>query len=133
MRLKIFITLMSVMALFMGKPQAQESKNLPQYIKSVEAEQLLTKDSTIRVVDVRTPMEFEAGHVKTATNINISSRSFAHGIANLDKDKVYLVYCRTSNRSGSAVRYMIKQGFKHLYLMQDGFSGWSRQGLPVEK
>jgi rhodanese-related sulfurtransferase len=82
---------------------------------------------------VRTPQEFAAGHLKGAQNIDFYNDDFYTRIDKLDKKITYLIYCRTSNRSGNAVKYMNENGFKNLYQMTDGFSGWALNNLPFVK
>jgi len=100
---------------------------------STELSQILEKDKKIVILDVRTPQEFAAGHLKGAQNIDIYQDNFYTRIDKLDKKTTYLVYCRTSNRSTSAVKYMHQNGFKNLYQMMDGFPGWAYNKLPYEK
>jgi rhodanese-related sulfurtransferase len=100
---------------------------------STELSQILDKDKKIVVLDVRTPQEFAAGHLKGALNIDIYQDNFYSRIDKLDKKATYLVYCRTSNRSTAAVGYMQQNGFKNLYQMMDGFPGWAFNKLPYEK
>jgi len=100
---------------------------------STELSQILEKDKKIVILDVRTPQEFEAGHLKGAQNIDIYQDNFYTRIDKLDKNATYLVYCRTSNRSTTAVGYMQQNGFKNLFQMMDGFPGWAYNKLPYEK
>jgi rhodanese-related sulfurtransferase len=100
---------------------------------STELSQILDKDKKIVVLDVRTPQELAAGHLKGALNIDIYQDNFYSRIDKLDKKATYLVYCRTSNRSTAAVGYMQQNGFKNLYQMMDGFPGWAYNKLPYEK
>ncbi len=100
---------------------------------STELSQILQKDKKIVILDVRTPQEFAAGHLKGAQNIDIYQDNFYTRIDKLDKKTTYLVYCRTSNRSTSSVKYMQQNGFKNLYQMMDGFPGWAYNKLPYEK
>lgn len=100
---------------------------------SIELSQILAKDKKIVILDVRTPQEFAAGHLKGAQNIDIYQDNFYTRIDKLNKKATYLVYCRTSNRSTATVGYMQQNGFKNLYQMMDGFPGWANNKLPFEK
>ncbi|HMS48621.1 rhodanese-like domain-containing protein [Candidatus Neomicrothrix sp.] len=58
------------------------------------------------VIDVRTPEEFDAGHVNDARLIDIQGPDFDAQIAELDPDADYVVYCRSGNRSAVAAGEM---------------------------
>lgn len=68
-------------------------------------------ESGATVIDVRTPEEFDAGHLPGARNIDVSADDFESRIADLDPERSYVVYCRTGNRSAAAVRTMLDSGF----------------------
>lgn len=72
------------------------------------------------LLDVRTPAEYDAGHLEGAININFESPSFASELQRLDKTKTYFVYCRSGNRSGQAITIMQKAGFGHIAELQGG-------------
>jgi len=98
-------------------------------VNSTEVAALLKKQPKMVILDVRTPDEFKAGHVKDAININIHDADALDRIGKLDKKATYLVYCRTKNRSGVAVNHMMQNGFTNVYQMMDGMSGWMQNGL----
>ena len=100
---------------------------------STEISQLLNKNKSIIILDVRTPQEFAAGHLKGAVNIDIYQDNFYSRIDKLNKKTTYVVYCRTSNRSRATVDYMKQKGFGIVYQMMDGFPGWAANNLPFEK
>lgn len=59
------------------------------------------------VIDVRTPEEFQQGHVLGAVNYNMEGSAFAEQIASLDVSAgPYLIYCRSGNRSAVAAQQM---------------------------
>jgi rhodanese-related sulfurtransferase len=82
---------------------------------------------------MRTPEEFSAGHVKGAQNIDVRQNGWQSKIDKLNPNGKYLVYCRTNHRSGLAVEHMLQKGFKNVYQMMDGYSGWAANSLPAEK
>jgi phage shock protein E len=68
----------------------------------------------VKVVDVRTPAEYAAGHVPGAVNIpydEIGRRSAELGPA----ETPLVLYCHSGRRSGIAVRTLSEQGFTRLY------------------
>lgn len=86
-----------------------------------------------KIIDVRTPDEFNSGHVKGAINIDYNSDTFRDTLAKLDKAGEYLVYCRSGNRSSGAVKVMEELGFTTIYHMGGGIIDWSAEGLPFAR
>ncbi len=86
----------------------------------------------IQLVDVRTPEEFNQGHLKGALNYNINSGEFQQQIAKLDKSKVVLVYCLSGGRSASAAELMSTNGFQEIYNMQGGIMKWTAANKPLD-
>lgn len=76
------------------------------------------------VLDVRTPMEYDEGHLADAQLLNIASPGFVNKINELDKNKPYYLYCRSGARSASACQYMVRQGFTELYNLAGGVISW---------
>jgi phage shock protein E len=80
------------------------------------------------VLDVRTPAEYSSGHLPQAKNIDIEGADFANQIAALDKNATYAVYCRSGNRSGTALEQMTADGFGHVYDLAGGIGAWQNMG-----
>lgn len=66
------------------------------------------------VIDVRTPEEFDSGHLAGALNINWESAEFMQAVSTLDKSANYVIYCRSGNRAGQAIDMMTSMGFTNL-------------------
>jgi phage shock protein E len=64
------------------------------------------------VLDVRTPEEFEAGHVAGAVNIDASAEGFEDRLSALDSDGPYLVYARDRERSAPVAERMSRAGIE---------------------
>jgi hypothetical protein len=77
------------------------------------------------LLDVRTPAEVAQGSIKGSQNIDVSAADFKEKIAVLDKDKTYLVYCRSGARSVRACNIMSENGFKNLVNLQGGYQAWT--------
>lgn len=85
------------------------------------------------VLDVRTPEEYEKGHIENAHLLNAKSDSFEDEIGKMDKNRKYFVYCRTGRKSRKAVELMQKSGYKEAHSIIGGMDKWKRRRLPVEK
>ena len=96
-----------------------------------EFEKLISSAKNVQLIDVRTPEEFEGGHLTNANNININSSDFEQKISTLDKSKPVYVYCLSGGRSSSAAGFMRKSGFAVVYEMP-GIMAWRNAGKPLE-
>jgi rhodanese-related sulfurtransferase len=76
------------------------------------------------VLDVRTPAEVQQQVLDGALNIDFMQPDFAQQVAELDKNKTYLVYCRSGNRSGQACQLMAQRGFSDLHNLHGGLMMW---------
>jgi len=85
------------------------------------------------ILDVRTPTEFAEGHIDRAVNLDVQSRDFEKGLRKLDREKSYLVYCRTGNRSRKATVAMEALGFRSIFHMTEGVVRWKQQNLPLAR
>ncbi|MCW5919497.1 MAG: thioredoxin fold domain-containing protein [Bacteroidetes bacterium] len=95
-------------------------------------EKMLHETPDAQVIDVRTPEEFNDGHLKNALNMNVNSKDFENRAPYLDKAKPLFVYCYSGGRSAKACEYFEKMGFKVIYDMEGGYSAWTDANLPVE-
>jgi rhodanese-related sulfurtransferase len=78
------------------------------------------------LLDVRAPEEYAEGQIEGHTMINFFDPGFPDELAELDKSKNYLVYCRSGNRSGQACGLMEELGFEgELYNLNGGIRAWN--------
>ena len=63
------------------------------------------------VIDVRTPEEFDAGHLDGAVNIDYQADDFADRVEELSRKASYVVYCASGRRATGAVEQMRDLGF----------------------
>ncbi len=88
----------------------------------------LMDDENVILLDVRTPAEVANGIIGAPVVLDIRGNptQFKEGIKELDKNKSYLVYCRSGNRSVHACNAMAAIGFKSLYNLKGGIIAWDR-------
>ncbi|MFH1275876.1 MAG: rhodanese-like domain-containing protein [Candidatus Woesearchaeota archaeon] len=91
-------------------------------IKEISVEQakkLLTNPKMV-LLDVRTSEEFNETHLNKSINIDINLPNFEEKISELDRNQIYLIFCRSGARSTAAMKVMQRLGFKNILCVQ----GW---------
>jgi len=84
------------------------------------------------IIDIRTPREYRAGHIKGAINIDFYKKDFYDKMAAY-KNKPFLFYCRSGNRTGQARKKFNRMKFKEGYELAHGINTWKRAGYPLVK
>jgi rhodanese-related sulfurtransferase len=100
---------------------------------SVEEFARMADDKRNVILDVRTPEEFQAGHIAGAVNLDIGASDFEAKAALLDRSKIYLVHCASGVRSVRACEKLNQLDFPNLYNLSGGFKAWVKADKPVEK
>ena len=82
-------------------------------------------DTTVVLLDVRTPEEYEEAHIGgNAINIDVLQDSFESKTTSiLPKDKKIALYCRSGKRSKKAANILAAKGYKIIEL-NTGYLGW---------
>ena len=89
-------------------------------ISSEEAKRLIRSGQIKKVVDVRTSMEWNAGHYQKAVHIPTGSIN-EKTTKQLPKSGI-LVYCNTGQRARYAASRLTKLGFKEVYYIAGHYS-----------
>jgi rhodanese-related sulfurtransferase len=86
------------------------------------------------VIDVRTPEEYQSGHIPGAINIDWKDKdTFNKKIKSVPKDRTVLVYCHSGHRSGQATQFLKEQGYEKIYNLATGIMGWKAANYDIEK
>lgn len=94
---------------------------------------LYTKPSDDLVfIDVRQPEEWREG-VNSLGLSKISLGALNSHLHTLEKDKHYILVCRSGNRSGTAAQMMEIAGFQRLANFQGGMLAWNSRRYPVAR
>lgn len=117
---------------FGKKTQKEDLKNItPEKAFSLVNEN--KNNSNFVILDVRTPNEYEDGHLESSKNIDYKSNDFKKVIEEMDKTKTYILYCRSGVRSVKSYDIMKKLNFADVYNIEGGIKGWMKKGLPIVK
>lgn len=124
----LFFRLFMVVALLIPAFAFAEIKN-----EDVAKVEELIKSGKYTVIDVRTKEEYDAGHIQGALNFDYYNDDFEERIeAELkDKNKPYIVYCRSGMRSLYSAEILEELGYTDVTNMKGGFLAWQSAGIPV--
>ncbi|MCA9495063.1 MAG: rhodanese-like domain-containing protein [Myxococcales bacterium] len=89
----------------------------------------------VKVIDVRTPEEFAAGHVPGAVNVPLGSfeaKSSDPALAGIDPDVPTYVICQSGGRSARAADQLAAGGYAAVNV-KGGTGAWIAAGKPVEQ
>lgn len=78
---------------------------------SVDYKELLKNGA--QIIDVRTPAEFNGGHVKGAKNIPLQSLN--QNLGKINKNKPVITCCASGARSAAAKSILLNSGFSEVY------------------
>lgn len=101
-------------------------------IGTLEATRLMNQPGAL-VLDVRTPAEYEAGHLPRARHIPLAELAGRVDEIAKFKEKPVIVTCRSGARSGSACRQLRNAGFTNVHNLKGGIGAWQQASLPLER
>ena len=92
-------------------------------ISAEEAKKMIEErknDPKFRIIDFRTQEEFPFKNISGAENIDFYDPYVRDRLDELDKERTYLIYCRSGSRSKIALEIMKDLGFKEVYELDGG-------------
>mgnify|MGYP001814116777 CR=1 FL=1 len=91
----------------------------------------LAAEPTTRLLDVRTPVEFEEMHIAGSKLIPLAE--LPQQCAELDPGERYLLICGSGKRAGQAEEILAENGFQDLSILDGGVMAWAQDQLPVTR
>lgn len=102
-------------------------------IDTLTARALLAAGEDVRILDVRTPGEFESVHIPGSYNVPLDTLGeHAAEIARHTESPVVLV-CASGNRASHAERRLAQAGMSNVKVLAGGIAEWQAQGGPVRR
>ena len=120
-----------------GEPHAdggvEASSPILKDVSNDEFAALMASKEGALLLDVRTPEEWNDGHLEGAAHADYwgDEAAFEAAMNAIPRDRPVLVYCEGGGRSGLTAKELIEAGHQEVYNLEDGISGWKGQGLPV--
>lgn len=101
----------------------------PQLISPAAYQEQFAENAEHVLIDVRTPEEFNSGHIAGA--INIPVQELPQRLAEVPTGQPVVVYCRSGSRSATAAQILDEAGYEAVYDL-GGVIQWTQQGLPLQ-
>ena len=105
----LFIGLIVILSL-------QKEKAVYHYrtVTNEEAIEMLAREE-VTILDVRTKLEYNSGHIKGALHIPLESIDEQFPKLFTDKNAYYLIYCQSGSRSQKASKKLATLGYQNVY------------------
>jgi len=122
----LFVLLLCVSACATKEKNATASGTHKSYtqISQDVAKDMILKDNSLIIIDVRTKGEYEEGHIPGAVLIPNESIKDRKPELLPDVNQVILVYCRSGNRSKQAAQKLANMGYNKVYEF-GGINTWN--------
>ena len=85
------------------------------------------------VVDVRSPGEFAAAHIRGSYNVPLDALPEVASQLSSLRDEIVALVCRTGMRAGQAETILRNAGVDSARVLDGGIEGWERAGLPLDR
>lgn len=90
----------------------------------------IQKAAKLYILDVRTPLEWKAGHIKQAHHFELAQ--LVEKCEEIPKANSIFVICGSGYRSSVAASFLKRKGYKNVVTIQGGMSAWKQANLPEE-
>lgn len=107
--------------------------NTPMTIDVTALRELMTTADAPRLIDVRTPGEFAAGHIDGSYNVPLDLLREHRDELRHHLDETVVLICRSGNRAAKAERAFAEAGLPNLRLLTGGITAWEADGAPVRR
>ena len=99
-------------------------------ITPAQLRDMLARGDEIALIDVREPAEWEINHIDGARLIPKSAIESGEGLAQVPRDRIPVLYCKSGARSAQALAAVKRAGFTDAVHLAGGILAWARQFEP---
>lgn len=111
----------------------EATKAIPPVIRADQLERLLRERPEVRVLDVRTPGEYESAHILGAYNVPLDTLGEHGPDIRAHVDEPVVLVCQSGQRARRAEEALQRAGMPNLHVLDGGVNGWIAAGKPVQR
>ena len=122
------------LAIFLNAGISLQAQNAYRDISVQQSDSLIkvrVNNPDFVLLDIRTQVEYDKSHLENSKMVNYLTRKGKREIFRLDKEKSYLIYCRSGKRSAALLKKMKRRHFSKVYNMLGGIRDWMKNEYPV--
>ncbi|MCV7299450.1 rhodanese-like domain-containing protein [Mycobacterium barrassiae] len=105
----------------------------PTMIDSQDLSERLSSDAPPRVLDVRTPGEFETAHIAGAYNVPLDLLREHRDEITKHLDEEVVLVCRSGQRAAQAEETLRAAGLGNVHILDGGIVAWEAKGFAVNR
>ncbi|GAA4972464.1 rhodanese-related sulfurtransferase [Nonomuraea thailandensis] len=102
-------------------------------LTTTQVRALLDSGAGIRLIDVRSPGEFAAGHIPGSANVPLDLLRRHSARLRAEHDDQVVLVCRSGVRARDAHRIAAAAGLAAVSVLDGGLNAWESQGAPVNR
>jgi rhodanese-related sulfurtransferase len=110
-----------------------EKETIPTVVDVNQLEELLHERHDLRLLDVRTPAEYESVHIGGSYNVPLDTLGEHAAEIREDVDAAVVLVCQSGARSRQAEEALKRVGMPQLHVLDGGLNEWIAAGKPVRR
>jgi rhodanese-related sulfurtransferase len=108
-------------------------ETLPELVDVGMLADVLRDNAAIKLIDVRTPAEFEAAHIPGSYNVPLDLISEHRAELSDSLREPAIIVCRTGNRARQAAEQLRTMHLEHIHILEGGLVAWEAAGEAVRR
>jgi rhodanese-related sulfurtransferase len=106
-------------------------REIPRVVEARELEALLRERADVRLLDVRTPGEYESVHIRGSYNVPLDTLGEHGDEIRATVEEPVVLLCQSGNRARQAEAALQECTMRNVHVLEGGMAGWLAAGLPV--
>ncbi len=106
---------------------------IPPVLSPEALTELLESGADLRLLDVRTPGEYEAVHIRGAYNVPLDTLGEHGDDIRAHVETPVVLVCQSGSRARRAEEALARAGMPNLHVLDGGVNGWVATGNPVQR
>jgi rhodanese-related sulfurtransferase len=106
---------------------------IPPVLSPEALAELLESGADLRLLDVRTPGEYEAVHIRGAYNVPLDTLGEHGDDIRAHVETPVVLVCQSGSRARRAEEALARAGMPNLHVLKGGVNGWVAAGRPVQR
>ena len=106
---------------------------LPPVMDAASVAEVVEDHPEVRLIDVRTPAEFESVHIPGSYNVPLATLSEHHRDIGDALSGPAILVCRSGARARQAEMVLRESGMDHLHVLKGGITAWETGGNEVRR